>query len=154
VYKRIVTVCLFVFGVGTTTPACGDDSCEDCGDLYTYHADGKVVAASSGQAIAGIQVAIRGWGSWDKTTISDAQGQWTLETTSWGKEGSMPLVAEDIDGEANGGTFKQATLSVPMVAREQGAFSGEGLAYEQHGVLLVMDPAPATDSGLSDATAD
>ena len=110
-YNAVLTVLLSMLGF---------ESCDSNGDAPVEygapHADYQVkgiVTDEAGTPIQGIRITGPSpmvSSMQNQTTLSDASGAFELtEFTSYGSE---MIIAEDIDGDANGGEFKSDTLNI------------------------------------------
>jgi putative lipoprotein (rSAM/lipoprotein system) len=100
----------------------------------TYVLGGHVISADEKQPIIGIEVCFS-----IRDTVTDANGAWMLyERGSWCDD-ACSLAVRDIDGDNNGGKFKdkKIPLSLTKVVNGDGWDNG---TYLQRDILIELDP--------------
>ena len=121
-YNAVLTALMSIIGYGCSS----DDSWG--GDLCMYgtpHADYQfmgTVTDESGSPVKGIKIAAKNvYRSQDGTVVetygvdstqTDGSGKYAFESRRFVSDPDLKLIVEDIDGEANGGTFKNDTIDI------------------------------------------
>ena len=128
--------------LGTLLPsACGDnpiDTVEYGAPIANLKVDG-VVVDNVGAPVKDIVVELEGFGS----TTSDAEGDWSLETSGFSScladtQVVCGLVASDVDGPDNGGPYPPTLVPLDLVKTKPGSGWNVG-TYEQHDIRIVME---------------
>lgn len=94
-----------------------------------YHLDGETVSADDGEAIEGIAINFSGY-----QTLSASDGSWTIEASVSAGSYKGFLVAEDIDGEANGGVFDIKQVPLNPTPATDGTLT-------QNDITIELDPS-------------
>lgn len=113
---------------------CNQTKCEYAAPYATYILDGHVISADEKQPINGIQVLLS-----YRDTVTDASGAWMLyQRGSWCFD-ACSLDVHDIDGDNNGGKFKdkRIPLSLTKVVKGDGWDYG---TYVQQNIVIELDP--------------
>lgn len=108
--------------------ACGEVADEYGTPIVDFQVKGRVTS-EDGKPLQGIQAVVKGYYSYQKedgtevyendTVYTDADGRFVSHKASTGWVDSEQLVLHDIDGEANGGTFKSDSLKLTGMDRKQ-----------------------------------
>ena len=120
-YNAVLTALLSIIGYGCSS---SDDPEYIC--MYgTPHADYQfmgTVTDESGSAVMGIKVSAKNvYRRYDSTlietygvdsTLTDSKGKYAVEGEAFLGEHILKLIAEDLDGEANGGNFMNDTIDI------------------------------------------
>ncbi|MCR4853661.1 MAG: radical SAM-associated putative lipoprotein [Prevotella sp.] len=142
-YDYVLSALLSLVSYASCDPI-GSAECEYGAPYVEYQLKGKVTDAESGKPIRGIQ-AKRVWmaGEGEKleehavdSVVSNADGDFSFPieraasyvNTDVGRGGLM-LVLEDVDGNANGGTYSSDTMNVYKLEKKQ-VKKGDGAWFE------------------------
>lgn len=120
-YNAVLTALLSIIGYGCSST---DDPENIC--MYgTPHADYQfmgTVTDESGSAVMGIKVSAKNvYRRYDSavietygvdSTLTDSKGKYAIECRKCPGESTLKLIVEDLDGEANGGAFKNDTIDI------------------------------------------
>ena len=120
-YNTVLTALLSIIGYGCSS---SDDPEYIC--MYgTPHADYQfmgTVTDESGSAVMGIKVSAKNvYRRYDSavietygvdSTLTDSKGKYAIECRKCLGESTLKLIVEDLDGEANGGAFKNDTIDI------------------------------------------
>ncbi len=120
-YNAVLTALLSIIGYGCSS---SDDPEYIC--MYgTPHADYQfmgTVTDESGSAVMGIKVSAKNvYRRYDSavietygvdSTLTDSKGKYAIECRKCPGESTLKLIVEDLDGEANGGAFKNDTIDI------------------------------------------
>lgn len=120
-YNAVLTALLSIIGYGCSS---SDDPEYIC--MYgTPHADYQfmgTVTDESGSAVMGIKVSAKNvYRRYDSavietygvdSTLTDSKGKYAIECRKYPGESTLKLIVEDLDGEANGGAFKNDTIDI------------------------------------------
>lgn len=110
VRKRILYGVLTLLGF----TACGEISDEYGSPITDYQVKGRVTS-EEGKPLSGIQVVVKDDGSvpeGNDTVYTNADGRFVSHQASTGWVVSGQVIFNDIDGEANGGTFKSDSVKL------------------------------------------
>ena len=121
--SKLIAKILMLCGISLTCTAC----------YASVHADFELkghVVDGDGYPVEGIEVSIYRKGSeypLTRTGITDQSGDYTIVDGFWMDDGSFKVVAKDVDGDLNGGSF--VTASVAIVIKESDFEGGKGSFY-------------------------
>jgi putative lipoprotein (rSAM/lipoprotein system) len=95
--------------------------------------DGKVQNADTKEAIPGIQLTFQ-----ESSTYSDTLGNWSFNRGGTPFPKTYFIIAEDVDGDNNGGSFDPDTVWINPTKTKPGSgwYSGQ---YEQHDIVIELD---------------
>ena len=101
-----------------------------------FKISGSVVDESSAAAIEGIEITFQGI-----KASADESGDWLITGRGGPYSSLFFIVANDIDGEENGGVFAPDTVRLDLTKTKKGSgwYSG---TYEQHDIEIKMRKAP------------
>jgi putative lipoprotein (rSAM/lipoprotein system) len=103
----------------------------------TYVLGGHVISADEKKPIIGIEVSFS-----TRDTVTDANGAWMLwERGTWCDD-ACSLAVRDIDGDDNGGKFKDKKIPLSLTKVMDGDDRNYG-TYEQHSIVIELDPDTA-----------
>ncbi len=114
---KIIAWILTLCGISLTCTACYGVPHDNYRMLPDF--EGTVVSRENNQPIAGIRVTVRPYATESVvgSAITDQQGNYSIEDIfgPLEKDGfRIDVVAEDIDGDQNGGRFVTSTKNVPV----------------------------------------
>ena len=126
----------------------GDSPVEYGTPTVDFHIVGQVTD-EAGQPIEGIRVTARGYyaytdGSTETTTQTDKNGYYkTADIKTGWIEPELKVVFEDVDGTANGGTFKKDSVMSDAMQRRQ-VKRGDGNWYQGEYELTANKTLPTS----------
>lgn len=127
---------LGAFGfLGCDTILPGPPTPEYAAPYADFMIDGSVVDESSSAAIKGIAITFQ-----RMETSADENGEWQIAGTGQPFPKLFFVVATDIDGDENGGSFAPDTLQLDLTKTKKGNGWYSGV-YEQHGIEIKMKKA-------------
>ncbi len=95
--------------------------------------DGTVVSAETKEPIQGIELKFK-----DRTTFSDETSKWSFNLRGTPFPSTYFIIATDIDGDDNGGTFDPDTVWISPTKTKSGSGWYVGV-FEQHDIVIEMD---------------
>ena len=107
-----------------------------------YRLDGVVTARPTGRPIPGIRFFLSRDERPDSSavTTSGADGSWRLDTTALPCGDGCGVVASDVDGPENGGSFTPTTVPLRLTQTGRGDGHWDHGTFEQHGISVSLDP--------------
>lgn len=95
--------------------------------------DGTVVNSESKEPIQGIEIKFK-----EKTTYSDETSKWSFAMRGTPFPNTYFIIATDVDGDDNGGTFDPDTvrISPTQTISGRGWYTG---VFEQHDIVIELD---------------
>jgi putative lipoprotein (rSAM/lipoprotein system) len=115
---------------------CSEQTTEYGQPYATYHLDGQVVTAKEKQPITGIEIRFEPVGD----TLTNANGVWQLtgEYSRWCFD-ACSLDVLDVDGDQNGGKFKNKRVPLTLTKTAEGNCHWYCGNYEQHDIQIELD---------------
>lgn len=103
-----------------------------------FKLDGKVVNEENEKAIKNINVILNSHQS--VIVETDENGEWVIDefTYGWRLE-ETGLIVRDVDGEENGGHFKEKTIKLILKNTEEGDGNWYMGTYEQHNIIIELE---------------
>ena len=127
-YNVVLTVLLAVLGYGCSK----DDGPEEYGTPSARYQVSGMVTDEAGNPIEGIRVSVLdGYSNQELIPLAkntDAQGKYNLLFESFPEYSHAKIIAQDVDGDTNGGEFANDTIGVDYKSARQ-IKEGEGIWY-------------------------